>query len=98
MKTIYLFIVTLLLTTFQISAQTWQWTHPETGVEDEPGHDIVTDTSGNVYVLGDYTDTLYLNNAVREHGSSGSFLAKYDSTGALLWYKLIKPTQNELNN
>ena len=93
-----LFACLLLLVTNYCNAQTWQWTHPETGIEDEPGHDIATDSTGNVYVLGDYTDTLYLNNAIRETGSSGSFLAKYDSTGVLLWYKLIKPVQNALNN
>ena len=50
---------------------------------------------GNVYVLGDFHDSLYLNNIFRESGA-GSYLAKYDSTGNLLWYKTIVPT--EYNN
>ena len=80
--------------------QTWQWTHPEPngivsnsmdGYEDDNAHDVQTDASGNVYVLGDFQDSLYLNNIYRTKGN-GSYLAKYDSLGNLLWYKLIVPT------
>ncbi|CAN5531005.1 hypothetical protein BH10BAC2_BH10BAC2_08970 [soil metagenome] len=107
MKTVYLFIIIMLLTSLQLSAQTWQWTKPEpngiletpvgnnsNGAEPDKVHDIETDAAGNVYVLGDFHDSLYLNNIVRPtaHGSSGSYLAKYDSTGNLLWYRLVRNT------
>ena len=47
---------------FQATAQTWQWTHPEKNAN-PPGrdwaHDIEVDASGNVYVLGDFSDSLF---------------------------------------
>ncbi|MEP6845761.1 MAG: hypothetical protein ABI861_07145, partial [Panacibacter sp.] len=104
MKTVYLLLAVFLLSHLQSSAQTWEWTHPEPngientnsnpylGDETDDAHDVETDPSGNVYVLGDFNDSLYLNNIFRESGV-GSYLAKYDSTGNLLWYKSIVPTQ-----
>ena len=97
MKTIYAFLVMLLLTSLQLPAQTWQWTKPEPNVnfnpngEHDDAHDVEVDASGNAYVLGDFLGSLFLDNTLRATGS-GSYLAKYDSTGALLWYKLIIPT------
>lgn len=97
MKKLYLVLLTTLLTTMQLSAQTWQWTKPEPNgnltpnSEHDDAHDVEVDASGNAYVLGDYLGSLYLNDSLRATGS-GSYLAKYDSTGLLLWYKLITPT------
>lgn len=102
MKIIYLLLAALLLTTSQLSAQTWDWTHPEPNgnlgqnSEADDAHNVATDATGNVYVLGDFLDTLYLNNVYRAT-NSGSYLAKYDSTGNLLWYKLIIPTYPKNN-
>lgn len=65
MKTIYAFLVVLLLTSLQLSAQTWQWTKPESNgnltseAENDEAHDIETDAAGNVYVLGDFADSLF---------------------------------------
>jgi hypothetical protein len=102
MKIFYLFIATALLACFTTNAQTWQWTHPEPNGNLDPNneydgaHDIEVDASGNVYVLGDYLDSLFLNNIYRATGS-GSYLAKYDSTGNLLWYRLIIPAGANVN-
>lgn len=96
MKTFYIAVITMLFTSFQVSAQTWQWTKPEPNgnlgpnEERDEAHDVEIDASGNVYVLGDYLDSLFLNNVYRAKGD-GSYLAKYDSTGNLLWFRLIKP-------
>ncbi|CAN5531433.1 hypothetical protein BH10BAC2_BH10BAC2_09010 [soil metagenome] len=97
MKTVYVIITTLFLMHLQASAQTWDWTKPEPNgsltpnSEHDDAHDVEVDASGNAYVLGDFLDSLFLNNVYKAKGS-GSYLAKYDSTGALLWYKLIIPT------
>lgn len=97
MKKICFFIVTFLMATSQLSAQTWQWTHAEpNGVQtydNDAAHDVETDAAGNVYVLGEYTGSLYLNNTfiTSAYGTS-SYLAKYGPTGSLLWYKLYAPT------
>lgn len=109
MRNFYITVITILFTSFQASAQTWEWTKPEPngvdwqnplpllGEETDVAHDIETDASGNVYVLGDFTDSLYLNNIFREIGR-GSYLAKYDSTGALIWYKTIVPADFSISN
>lgn len=96
MKTFYLLIVSLFITCFQSNAQTWQWTHPEKNANppnSQYAHDIETDASGNVYVLGEFYDSLFLSDQYipGTAGKSGSYLAKYDSTGNLLWNKLIVP-------
>jgi hypothetical protein len=102
MKKIILLSIANFCFYFFCSAQTWQWTHPEPNgetvtsypdtlsIEDDKVHDIETDAAGNVYVLGNFTDSLYLSNSFITRGN-GSYLAKYDSIGLLLWYKLIVP-------
>src|SRR5881227_2550203 len=101
MKTKFL-LLTILFFSLKGYNQPWQWTKPEPNgvtttqnsytdaVEDDNAHDVETDALGNVYVLGDFRDSLYLNNTFKTRGN-GSYLAKYDSTGILLWYKLIVP-------
>ena len=96
-------LLAILLFAFKGYSQTWQWTHPEPNGSLDPNserdeaHDVEVDSLGNVYVLGDFMDTLYLNNKFRTMGD-GSYLAKYDSTGKLLWYKLIAPTYTNQDN
>jgi uncharacterized repeat protein (TIGR01451 family) len=54
--------------------------------------EAILDSSGNIYVLGSFSDTLYPNpvsNAIKliaKH-SEDLYLAKYDATGAFLWAK-----------
>ncbi len=104
MKKFLLLLIATLTLYYYSNAQTWDWTHPEpNGVEEDHTfnpyvhyegdvvHDVETDASGNTYVLGDFQDSLYLNNNFITSGY-GSYLAKYDSSGTLLWYKLIVPT------
>lgn len=101
MKTILLFFTALILYDTEGYSQTWEWTHPEpNGVIDsfntlsdaDYAHDVETDAAGNVYVLGNFGDSLYLNNNLVYAGHGGSYLAKYDSTGKLRWSKLIIQT------
>jgi hypothetical protein len=95
MKTKILLLAVLFFC-FKGFSQTWQWTHPEKN-SDPPdhhqAHDVEVDTLGNVYVLGNYADSLFLNDNFIA-GGNGSYLAKYDSTGKLLWYKLIVCTDS----
>jgi hypothetical protein len=94
--------VCLFLISCNINAQTWQWTHPEpngiTSGDNDQIHVTAVDAQKNVYTLGDYNDSLYLNNVLRTVGQ-GSYIAKYDSLGNLLWYKLItiSPLSEETN-
>lgn len=97
MKSKLLLAVAILLFVQVAHSQTWQWAKPERNgsldpnSEHDDAHDVEMDALGNVYVLGDFLDSLFLNKSFRAAGN-GSYLAKYDSTGTLLWYKLIIPT------
>jgi hypothetical protein len=96
MKKICAFFSLMLLLCTQLTAQTWQWTHPEpNGTATYPNDNdyaqkLITDTAGNVYELGQYSGDLYLTGTKRTTGN-GSFIAKYNSNGKLLWFKLIAP-------
>ncbi len=96
MKPTFLFLIILVFFNCRSFSQTWQWAHAEpngdsSANESDFAYDTETDTSGNVYVLGYFNDSLFLNNIYRATGN-GSYLAKYDNAGNLLWYKLIKPS------
>ena len=47
--------------------------------------DIVTDNTGNIFISGAGTDSVYFSATIKIPG--GGFLAKYDSNGAFLWAK-----------
>jgi hypothetical protein len=91
-------IMLLLASFFCLSthAQIWEWTHPEPNgpdpavSESDDAYHVKTDAAGNVYVLGNYIHSLYLNSSYVAYGN-GSYLAKYDPTGTLLWFKTISP-------
>lgn len=53
------------------------------------GEGITTDEEGNVYVTGDFSDTVTFDRYTFTEGylSSGIFLTKYDSNGNLIWAK-----------
>ncbi|MBK7854849.1 MAG: SBBP repeat-containing protein [Bacteroidetes bacterium] len=73
------------------NAQTpvWEWAHSGNGNNFEKGNSICSDNSGNVYVTGFFSspsitfDSITLINS----GTWNAFIAKYDSTGAILWAK-----------
>jgi len=55
------------------------------------GNSIVTDTAGNIYVMGQYQDSLRLGSTkITTKGVSNNFIAKYTPAGNLSW--LTSPT------
>ena len=108
MRKFVLFIVLLNIHSL-LHAQVWDWVKPEHNGNTESGstlnareadvaHDLETDASGNVYVLANFKDTLYLNGNFITRGN-GSYLAKYNNAGNLLWYKLFlsNDAPNDIN-
>lgn len=69
----------------------WQWARSASCTGGTEGLDVASDASGNVYVMGWYTGpsisfgsiTLYSQNPNRYY----AYLAKYDSSGNVLWAK-----------
>jgi hypothetical protein len=86
MKPKLLFVLGLLFT-LPCFSQVWDWTKPEpNGIihsnssslfsrEHDAAHEIATDAQGYIYVLGDYEDSLYLNNNFIVKGR-GSYICK----------------------
>lgn len=61
------------------------WTRQLGSIESDSPKGIDTDASGNVFIAGEATDALPGQTAISAAGSADSFVAKYDSTGTLLW-------------
>lgn len=91
MKTVlhfYLYIIFILLTfSIQSNAQTWNWANNLGSVTgSESANDVAVDNQGNVYVVGTFTDTIQTPlGIIISTGNQDIFIAKYDSTGNLLW-------------
>ncbi|TSJ39919.1 T9SS type A sorting domain-containing protein [Fluviicola chungangensis] len=56
--------------------------------------DIHSDQSGNVYLSGEYSDSIDLdfngNQIIHSGGQHSKFLAKYTSNGSLIWHKSFR--------
>lgn len=56
----------------------------------DESNSIATDSSNCLYIMGSFRDFLYPNgNVVQSEGGVDAFLAKYDSTGQLLWTEIM---------
>jgi len=66
------------------------WARTWGGIDDDWGHGVAVDGSGNVYVTGYFRDTVDFDpgSGVDNHTSNGEadvFLSKFDSSGAFIW-------------
>ncbi|MGH1339606.1 MAG: T9SS type A sorting domain-containing protein [Aureispira sp.] len=66
------------------------WASVMSGPAVDESNSIATDSSNCLYIMGSFRDFLYPNGAiVRSEGGVDAFLAKYDSTGQLLWAEVM---------
>src|SRR5439155_15611272 len=68
------------------------WVKTAGGSDDDVGNGIAADSAGNTFVTGYfYSTNVNFNGTILTNfgpaGSSDVFIAKYDTTGALLWAK-----------
>jgi hypothetical protein len=76
----------LCLSPLILFSQTWLWTNTAGRYHDENGECTVIDSSGNIYVAGYFNDTLTLgSNVLISAGGNDVFIAKYNSSGTLVW-------------
>lgn len=84
----YLFLSTILILCLELSAQQVQWARQITSEGFDECLDLTTDASGNVYATGQIEFIANFNGLLLEAaGVHDIFVAKYDSSGNLLWAK-----------
>jgi hypothetical protein len=86
MKTLFSFFFSLTLCS-NINAQNWNWAMKATGNSQSIGNVICRDNQDNLFVHGIYDKNISFG--AYTLAESGSFLAKYNSSGVLLWAKNI---------
>lgn len=88
---------------FVAHAQQHQWAKsircsPYTGSNSVTPTALATDAQGNVYIGGNFRDTLYIENDTHYFAPTGSsraiFLAKFNNDGKLIWSKSITSALN----
>ncbi len=94
MKKIYISILIALVSINVFGqAPNWEWAKGAGGTVDDKGSRVATDPLGNVYIVGQFMSPTIvfggttLTNAGGNGGTSDIFIAKYDSTGTVLWAK-----------
>ena len=85
-----LLVLFLAFMSFNLSAQTTDWVKSFGGVESDKGISIGTDSLGFIYISGFYNtsadfDQINLTNNNANGTNKENFIAKLDSTGAVLW-------------
>ncbi len=75
----------------------WEWVSSAGSNTDDSGLDIATGPSGDVYILGQYKDTISFGTLCPTLGTFGStissiYVGKFDSTGACKWIVEVNST------
>jgi hypothetical protein len=64
-----------------------QWVRRGGGVYDDQGNDLVLDTAGNVYVIGDFQGGTFGTKTLVGLGETDIFIVKYTNTGNFEWVR-----------
>lgn len=80
---------------------TYEWGHGFGSAHNDVANDIVADSIGNVYVTGSFENTVDFDPGpgivdLISAGSTDIFIAKFDSTGQLLWAKSAGGTEDDV--
>jgi|GEM_PF-5267214 len=75
----------------------WKWIRNGTSTGDDRGNRVVADGFGNAYVVGSINQPTTFGGVtdVTTAGARDAFIAKYDSTGAQVWIRLLGNTQDD---
>ena len=90
------FLLVLLFVSGNIYSQTFQWARAAAGQGFDYGNYITTDDSGNVYLSGQFEyDCNFGPKTVSTAGQHDIFVAKYNSSGTLIWVKRAGSTDGD---
>jgi len=92
--------VAILLSTFFVNAQNFEWAKSMGGASQDRGNSISTDPSGNVYTTGLFDGTVDFDPGagvynIATSGGNDIFISKLDAAGNFLWAKGIGGTLND---
>jgi hypothetical protein len=75
-------------------APSWQWVKTSGGTQEDEARSVCTDSSGNVYVTGNFFDSSITIGSFTliGTGSPNWFIAKYSPSGNVLWAKAFGGT------
>ena len=65
------------------------WVRQGTAVHTDRGMDLGCDAMGNIYVTGQFSDTITFGATHNNNMYNAIFLIKYDSTGAEQWFRMM---------
>jgi hypothetical protein len=68
------------------------WVRGAGGEAEDGANDVITDKMGNVYICGYFSGPVYFNELPVIGG--GQFIAKYNSSGEVLWVKQVAEVTN----
>lgn len=95
-----LYLTLGLLISFNLNGQTLDWAKNIDGTSTNKGYTIKADASGNVYVAGQFSSLTNFNAGgaiftMESVGIFDSFVAKYNSSGGLIWAKQMGGSLDE---
>ncbi len=98
-----LYICLLCLICNQSNAQDFAWAKGMGNADVSSGRSIVTDASGNIYIIGNFENTVDFDPSVgifnlTSVGSSDIFVSKFDALGNFIWVKAIGGTSVDSGN
>src|SRR5690554_8161552 len=71
-------------------SSSWEWAKAIVSNDSYGNSDISSGPDGNIYVTGSFTGNVAINDAVFESkGGTDIYLLKYNTTGLLLWGKVL---------
>lgn len=98
MKKYALLLLSILICSLNVTAQTAKWAQRIYGPNYEIVDQVTYDNSGNIYVVGRTSSlTLTFNNGVSLPGSFGedAFFAKYNSNGVCQWAQKLSGNSSD---
>ena len=105
MKNIFLPLFLLAISIFHVDvfAQNlnWQWAKSSIGSGNETGNDLSTDAFGNIFITGDFSSSSVAfgtSTIANTSGSSDFYVAKYNSSGNVIWVKSAVGTSTDTGN